>query len=83
MQRDNLLRDITANTANIRTEEDIINVVAETVTEKAIANEIHTKALEEEVNTYASKLNEYKNGHLSMVNARNKVAGETIKNMES
>ena len=62
---ENLLRDTAATVTNIRTEVDIIDVAASTAAEKATANKTHTKALMEEVDTLAKKLNQYKNGQLS------------------
>ena len=56
-QLENLLCDITATIMNIRTEVGIIDVVAQTATEEATANERHTKALTEEVGMYVAKLN--------------------------
>ena len=65
-----LLRDTAATVTNIRTEVDIIDVVANTAVEKATVNEKHTKALIEEVDTHANKLNQYENGQLSNAMAK-------------
>ena len=64
-QLETLLRDTAATVTNIRTGEDIIDVVANTAAEKATANETQTKALIEKVDTHAKKLNQYENGQLS------------------
>ena len=64
-QLKNLLRDTGATVPKIRTEVGIIDVAANASAEKATANETHTKALIEEVDKRAKKLNQYENGQLS------------------
>ena len=55
--------------------------MAQIAADKAIANEKHTKALIEEVDTRATKLNQYENGKIpkAMATALSKVADRQIK----